>query len=71
MEEPKTPLEELKTYLGVQMTLIEARDPSIARDVEGILERIISAQAAGATPQEISDALYIHISALQPDRTYG
>lgn len=65
----RTPLEELKLYLGVELTLM--KDISDKNKVEGILERTIRALEAGATAQQIKEVFGEYISAWHPDRTYG
>ncbi len=68
MEKDKTPLEELKLYLGVNMTLM---DIGSRVKVEGILERTVRALENGATSKQIKEVFNEYISARQPDKTYG
>jgi len=68
MGDDKTPLEELKLYLGVNMTLM---DISSRKKVEGILERTVRVLESGATSEQIKEVFGEYISAWQPDRTYG
>jgi len=69
MGDEKTPLEDLKLYIGVELTLMKNSLDRLT--VEGILERTVRALENGATPKEIKKVFGEYISAWQPDRTYG
>jgi len=68
MVEERKELEELSSYVGIQLNSI--RDFGDRNKAANILEKVVNAFQTGATPKQIKDALSRYVQNWEPDIDY-